>query len=63
MKELWSKKQSCYDEFKCEWDMHSIGDIVMCLVCFNVHIGRHIDCFYGDHGRYVVGQRNLEGRM
>ena len=25
------KKQSFYDELKCELDMHSIGDLVMCL--------------------------------
>ena len=25
------KKQSFYDELKCEWDMHSAGDLVMCL--------------------------------
>ena len=26
------KKQSFYDELKCEWDMHSVDDSVMCLV-------------------------------
>ena len=25
------EKQSFYDELKCEWDMHSAGDSVMCL--------------------------------
>ena len=25
------EKQSFYDEKKCEWDMHSAGDFVMCL--------------------------------
>ena len=24
-------KQSFYDEQKCEWDMHSEGDVVLCL--------------------------------
>ena len=53
-------KQSFYDELKCEWDMHSADDLVMCLGDFNGHIGRHFD---GVHGGYGVGQRNLEGRM
>ena len=35
----------------------------MCLGDFNGHIGRHIDGFDGVHGGYVVGQRNLEGKM
>ena len=25
------EKQSFYDEVKCEWDMHSAGDLVMCI--------------------------------
>ena len=54
------EKQSSYDELKCEWDMHSADDLVMCLGDFNGHIGRHVDGFYGGYG---VGQRNLEGRM
>ena len=23
------RKQSFYDELKCEWDMHSVGDVAM----------------------------------
>ena len=37
------EKQSFCDKLKCEWDMHSAGDLVMCLVDFNGHIVRHID--------------------
>ena len=25
------EKQSANDELKCEWDMHSAGDLVTCL--------------------------------
>ena len=39
------EKQSFYDEQKCECDMHSAGDLVMCLDDINGHIGRHIDGF------------------
>ena len=50
------EKLSFYDELKCEWDLHSAGDLVMCLGYFNVHVDRHID---GVHGWFGVGQRNL----
>ena len=62
VKDVW-KKGSLYDELKCEWDMHSAGDLVMCLGDFNGHAGRHIDGFDGVHGGYGVSRRNLEGIM
>ena len=43
--------------------MHSARDLAMCLGSINGHVGRHIDEFDGVHGRYGVGQRNLEGKM
>ena len=54
------EKQSFHDELKCEWDIHSADDIVMCLCDINGHVGRHIDWVHGGNG---VGQRNLEERM
>ena len=39
------EEQSFYDELKCEWDMHSEGDLVMCLGDFNGHVVRHFDGF------------------
>ena len=35
--------------------------LVLCLVDFNGHVGRHIDGFDGCYGWYCVGHRNLEG--
>ena len=32
VEEIRKEKQSFYDELKCEWDMHSACDLVMCLV-------------------------------
>ena len=43
--------------------MHSADDLVMCLGGINGHDDRHIDGFYGVHGGYGVGLRNLERRM
>ena len=39
------EKQSFYDELKCEWDMNSADDLVMCLSDINGHIGRYIYSF------------------
>ena len=57
------KKQSFYDELKCEVDMHSADDLVMCFGEINGHVGRYFDGFDGVHGGYGVGQRNLEGAL
>ena len=37
------EKQHLNDELKCEWDMHSANDLVMCLDDINGHVGRYID--------------------
>ena len=54
------KRSFCY-ELKCECDVHSVGDLVMCLGDFNGQVGRHSDGFDRVHGGYGVGQKNLEG--
>ena len=51
------EKQSFHDELKCEWNMHSADELVMCLGDFNGHVGRHIDGFDRVHAGYGVGQR------
>ena len=43
--------------------LYSADDVVMSLVDFNEHVGRHIDGFDGVHGGYGAGHRNLEGKM
>ena len=57
------EKQSFYDELEYEWDMRSVGELVMCLSDINGHVGRHTDGFNGVHEGHGVRQRNLEGRM
>ena len=57
------EKQSFYDKLKSQLDMHSAGDLFMCLAVFNEHVDWHIDGFDGFHGAYGVGQMNFEGRV
>ena len=42
VEEVW-RKTVIHDELKCEWDMHSAGDLIMCLGDINGHVGRHIN--------------------
>ena len=62
------EKQSFYDELNSEWNIHSAGDLVMCLGDLNGHIGRYIDGFDGVHGCFSGGRNaisvvSLEGIM
>ena len=57
------EKQSFYDKLKCEWNMHSADDLVICFSDLNGHTGRHIHGFDGVHVGYGEGQRNLEVGM
>ena len=56
------RKYSFYDEVKCERDMHSADDLVMCFGDFDGHIGWHFVGFNEVCGCYGIGHRNLEGR-
>ena len=53
------EKQSFYDELKGWCDIHSAGDLLMCLGSFNGHVDGHIDGF--DLG-YGIDQINVKGR-
>ena len=49
-------------KLKCVWDMNFAGDLVLCLVDVNGHIGRHIDGFDLVHGGYFCWSEGF-GRM
>ena len=38
-------KEVFYDELKGQWDVHSAGDLVMCLGDCNGHVAKHNDGF------------------
>ena len=43
------QKKKLFYYLKGEWNMHSAGDLVMCMGDINGHMGRHVDGFYGVH--------------
>ena len=58
------KKNSLSDKLNGEWwNVHSAGDLVMCLGDIGRHMGRRIGGFHGAHVWHGVGERCLEGRM
>ena len=48
------RKNSLYDELKCEWDAHFADDYIMCLGDFNGQVDGHIHGFDGVHVGYGV---------
>ena len=56
------EKQSFY-EWKSEWDMNSVDNLVLCMGNFNGHMGRHIDGLHWVYGGNGEGQKNLNRRM
>lgn len=57
------EKECFYDELAGELDVHSEGELVLCVGDFNGHVGKRFDGFEGVHGGNGFGERNLEGRM
>ena len=55
----YEEKQSYYDELKGEWDIHSAGDLFMCLDDINGHVGRHIDGWLGWCRPEELGRKNV----
>lgn len=58
-----AEKERFYDELSSEWDLQSVGELVLGMGDFNGHVGKRIDGYEGVHGGNGIGERNVEGRM
>ena len=60
---IFEEKKSFHDVLKCECNVHSAGDLVMCLGEFSGHLGWHIDGFDGFMGVWCrlveFGRKNV----
>ena len=56
------EKDQFYIDMASEWDLQNPSKVVLGLGDFNGHVGRRIDGFEGVHGRYEIGEGNVEGR-
>ena len=52
-----------YDDLRSEWDMQSVGELVLGMGDFNGHVGKRIEGYEDVHGGYGIGERNVEEKM
>ena len=58
-----AEKECFYDGLRSEWDLHSVGELVLGMGDFNEHVGKRIKGYEGMHGGNGIGERNVEGKM
>ena len=56
-----AEKEHFYD-LRSEWDLYSVGELVLDMGDFNEHVGKRIESYEGVHGGNGIGERNVEGR-
>ena len=58
-----AEKEHFYNDLRSEWDLHSVGELVLGMGDFNGHVGKRIEGYEGVHGGNGIGERNVEGKM
>ena len=58
-----AEKEHFSDDLRSEWDLHSVGELVLGMGDFNGHVGKRIEGYEDVHGGNGIGERNVEGKM
>ena len=58
-----AEKERFYDDLRNEWDLHSVGELVLGMGGFNGHVGEQIEGYECVHEGNGIGERNVEGKM
>ena len=58
-----AEKGHFYDDLRSEWDLHSVGELVLGMGGFNGHVGKGIKGYEGVQEGNGIGERNVEGKM
>ena len=58
-----AEKEHFYDDLRSEWDLRSVGELVLGMGDFNGHVGKRIEGYEGVHGENGIGESNVEGKM
>ena len=58
-----AEKQYFYDDLTSDWDLHSVGELVLGMGDFNGHVGKQIEVYEDMHGGNGIGGRNVEGKL
>ena len=55
-----AEKEHFFDDLRSEWDLHSVGELVLGMGDFNGNVGKHIEGYEHVHGGNRIGERNVE---
>ena len=58
-----AEKERFYDDLRSEWDLHSMGELVLAMGDFNGHVGKQIEGYEGVHRGNGIRERNLKRKM
>ena len=53
------EKEHFYDDLRSEWDLHSVGALVLGMGDFNGHVGKRVEGYEDVHGGNGIGERNM----
>ena len=52
-----------HDDLKSEWDLHSVGELVLGMGDVSQRVGKQIEGYEDVHGGNRIEERNVEGNM
>ena len=55
-----AEEEHFYDDLRSEWDLHSMGELVLGMSDLNAHVGKQIKGYEDAHERNVEGKMLLE---
>ena len=58
-----AEKEHFYDDLRSEWDLYSMGELVLGMGDFNGNVGKRYEGYEGVHEGNGIGERNVEGKM
>ena len=57
------EKEHFYHDLRSEWNLHSVGELVLGMGVFDGHAGKRIKGYEDVHRGNGIGERNVEGKM
>ena len=57
------RKSIFYDDLRSDWDLHSVGELVLGMGDFNGHVGKQSEGYEDVHGGNGIGEKNVERKM
>ena len=58
-----AEKEHFYADLRSEWDLHSMGELVLGMGDFNGNVGKRVEGYEDVHGENGIRERNVVGKM